>query len=399
MASMQRAFARGLLIGAAGVAVWAVSRRANGNGRPMLLDWGWASRVAERVSGEERLIGPAEKAKLLAEYRALVERVEQPLQTYTGTVLPLSETSVQVMDRADWIRANVTNFRDLFEPVEAAYARSVLEGGLQALLISSVTQVVLSGQFGLLLGYLARRVLGQYDVSLLGKEPVTAGKLYFVEPNIRALVQRMHAPADEVRQWIVLHEATHAHEFEVHPWVRGYLNDHLREYLRSVVDDMVHTSNGGFATFALRLADNLRRGHNLLNALMTPRQREIVSRLQALMSLAEGYSNHVMNAVGRQTLPHFDQISRSLERRQRSRGKIEELFLKITGLKMKMEQYKLGEAFVDRVVESRWVAFLNRAWEAPHCLPSEAEIRQPEHWIARMDAPFAANGVSKAALG
>ena len=34
-------------------------------------------------------------------------------------------------------------------------------------------------------------------------------------------------PADDLRKWIALHEATHAHEFEVHPWVRGYLNGQL----------------------------------------------------------------------------------------------------------------------------------------------------------------------------
>jgi coenzyme F420 biosynthesis associated uncharacterized protein len=291
------------------------------------------------------------------------------------------------MDRPDWIRANVGNFQQLFEPVEEAYGRSVSDGGPGALVLAPATRVVLSSQFGLLIGYLARRVLGQYDVSLLGKEPVTAGKLYFVEPNIRVLERTLGAPSAELRQWIALHEATHAHEFEVHPWVRTYLNSQLRSYLRSVVDDMLGgAGRGPMSGMVTRLAMNIRQGHNLFNALMTAQQREIVSRLQALMSLAEGYSNHVMNAVGRRTLPHFDEISRSLERRQRQRGRIEELFLRITGLKMKMEQYKLGEAFVDQVVGTRGIAFLNRAWEAPEYLPTEAEIKNPERWVARMEA-------------
>src|SRR5439155_21019937 len=175
---------------------------------------------------------------------------------------------------------------------EDAYRRSLRDSGPAAQALSPAARVALSSQFGLLIGYLARRVLGQYDVSLLGKEPVTAGKLYFVEPNIRALERRMQVPPAEVRRWIVLHEATHAHEFEVHPWVRGYLNDHLRAYLKSVIEDMLPgAKQSPFGSLALRLADNLRRGHNLLNALMTPHQRQIVSQLQALMSLAEGYSN------------------------------------------------------------------------------------------------------------
>src|SRR5207237_7553689 len=92
-----------------------------------------------------------------------------------------------------------------------------------------------------------------------------------------------------------------------------------------------------------RFVTNLRQGHNLINALMTPQQRELMSRLQALMALAEGYSNHVMNQVGRQLLPNFELIHERVEQRQRQRSQVEQLFLKITGLSLKMEQYKLGE--------------------------------------------------------
>ena len=129
----------------------------------------------------------------------------------------------------------------------------------------------------------------------------------------------------------------------------------------------------------------VRHGHNVINALMTPQQRELMSRLQALMALAEGYSNHVMNHVGKELLPNFDLIHERVEHRQRQRSQVETLFLKITGLSLKMEQYKLGERFVDAVVRQRGIAFANRAWTSPELLPSEAEIRDPERWIGRME--------------
>jgi coenzyme F420 biosynthesis associated uncharacterized protein len=192
--------------------------------------------------------------------------------------------------------------------------------------------------------------------------------------------------ASFLRLWIALHEATHAHEFEVNPWVRGYLNSHLQQYLRAVVDDMREgTSPGMMSTFFTRLVNNLRQGHNLIEALMTPDQRATLSELQALMSLAEGYSNHVMNHVGKRMLPHFDEIHERVERRQKQRGQAEELFLKLTGLKMKMEQYALGEKFATRVAEERGMDFLNRAWQAREQLPTEAEIRDPEKWIVRLE--------------
>jgi coenzyme F420 biosynthesis associated uncharacterized protein len=198
-------------------------------------------------------------------------------------------------------------------------------------------------------------------------------------------------PPDELRRWIALHEATHAHEFELHPWVRTYLNDSLKQYLRLLIEDMRgRADENTLVSIVNRFVTNLRHGHNLINALMTPQQRELMSRLQALMALAEGYSNHVMNSVGRDLLPHFQLIHKRVEHRQRNRSQIEQVFLKITGLSLKMEQYRLGELFVDHVVRERGIAFVNRAWHEPETLPTEAEIRDPGRWIRRMEAGQAA---------
>jgi uncharacterized protein (DUF2342 family) len=93
-----------------------------------------------------------------------------------------------------------------------------------------------------------------------------------------------------------------------------------------------------------------------------------------------------MNHVGKELLPNFEMIHQRVEHRQRQRSQVEQLFLKITGLSLKMEQYRLGERFVDFVVRERGIRFANRAWTAPEVLPSEAEIRDPERWIGRMEA-------------
>ncbi|MFL5805529.1 MAG: zinc-dependent metalloprotease, partial [Roseiflexaceae bacterium] len=57
---------------------------------------------------------------------------------------------------------------------------------------------------------------------------------------------------------------------------------------------------------------------------------------------------------------------------------------RITGMDLKLAQYQQGEAFVNAVAESRGVAFINRVWERPEHLPTMAEIREPQKWIARM---------------
>jgi coenzyme F420 biosynthesis associated uncharacterized protein len=273
------------------------------------------------------------------------------------------------------------------------YAETLGRNGTSFTGMTKLSRAMLSGQVGLLLGFLARKVLGQYDISLLGHEPLQAGKLYFVEPNIRALQRTLGTPEHDLRKWIALHEATHAHEFEVNPWVRGYLNGQLESYLRSMAEELTNPgASGVLGGLAARLVVNLRQGHNLIEAMMSPHQRQMLSRLQALMSLAEGYSNHVMNRVGERLLPTYAEIHERVEHRQRNRSQVEELFLRLTGLKMKMEQYALGEKFAGQVADARGVAFLNRAWQSAEWLPTEAEIRSPERWIERMDREGGAAG-------
>ncbi len=386
------ALARSVLVGGAVAVGWAIARRFADEHDTRLIDWDIATSMATRVSGADGGISTLDRARLQREYETMVREIEGPISDYTGTILPLGEIDVRVLDRAEWIKANIASFKQMFRPLEEIYIETLAKGGSGIPGMTRLSRMTLSTQVGLLLGFLARKVLGQYDISLLGHEPLETGKLYFVEPNIRALEYTLQVPAGDLRKWIALHEATHAHEFEVNPWVRGYLNGQLDSYLRSMAEELTSPTGSVLGGLASRLVVNLRNGHSVIESMMSPHQRQMLSRLQALMSLAEGYSNHVMNRVGEQLLPSYAEIHERVEHRQANRSQIEELFLRLTGLKMKMEQYALGEKFAARVADERDVAFLNLAWQAPEWLPTEAEIRDADLWIARMDVEGGASG-------
>lgn len=397
MAGRGRAFGTGLLLGAAAGALWSAAERYGRRAPRQLVDWALVRGVAGRTAGAAPSLSEPERRARETYYRAVLERIEAPIAAYTRTHLPLQGTAVRVLDRREWIQANAATFQALLEPFERFYQERNQREVFGSLAAAGLGRFALSSQLGVLLGYLARRVLGQYDISLLAQEAPEPGKLYFVEPNIQALEQRLALPPDEVRTWIALHEATHAHEFELYPWVRGYLHDTLQAYLRAMVEELGQRRNGHAPLGGLvgRLVEGLRSGQPMLQALMTPEQRALVSRLQALMALLEGYSNHIMHQVGRQLLPHFQQIEARVEQRRRQRSPAEQWFLRITGLNMKHEQYVLGEQFVQAVVEARGVAFLNRVWSGPAALPTEDELHAPHTWIARQEAPLAAAAESE----
>ncbi|HET7769806.1 MAG TPA: zinc-dependent metalloprotease [Chloroflexota bacterium] len=381
----------GLAAGAAFAAARALNTRVSRDtaNNPRLINWEWARAIAVRGARDSQsdelqpVLNPSAKAAAQSEYLDRIERSVELVSEYTRIELPAPLRQVHVFDRPDWVDANLAQFRLMFAPLDETYAETIARVP-GAAPVGMMGQVMLSAQMGILLGYLARRVLGQYDLSLLGREPVTEGRLYFVQPNIAALERRYDLPSDEFRAWIALHEVTHAFEFEAHPWARAYMNDLLTTYLKSLSDDLFGLRPGGAVSLiAGRIKDNLfERGH-VLEMMMSPAQREVFRKLQALMALMEGYSNHVMNQVGARQLKDHAQLKATFESRAKSRGAAEQLFIKLTGLDIKLEQYVLGERFCDQIVREHGLTVLNQVWQGEEHLPTLDEIHAPARWIAR----------------
>lgn len=388
----RRVLAAGVLLAAAAGA-WAGQRlQAPARDRtaepPRLIDWGQARDIAVTMSRDEVLSLP-ERHRLDAEYRDLVARCVPIVSEYTGDHLPDAPERTFAFDRVDWVNANIEAFERMFAPLEGLnLLGEAAKRTVASELLGTLNQKVLSVEVGLLLGYLARKVLGQYDLTLLGREPMTPGRLYYVEPNIRAAEKAMGLPREDFRMWLALHETTHAFEFEAHPWLRDHFNAMLERYFSFLMEDAATLRTRGLGGIRLYL-DRMRAGSgesgSWLEALMNAEQRALFNEMQATMCIVEGYSNHVMNAVGRTLLPNYTLISRRFAQRQEQRSQADRLLAKLTGLDVKMEQYRLGEQFIDRIVAERGHSFARRVWDGPDFLPTMEEIRQPERWLARID--------------
>lgn len=373
----------GMVAGAA--ARYYIEARARSEaGRPTrLIDWDQARAVALHFSQWEQ--APIkDRAFRRDQYARLVAQSEPLIADYLGVQLPQPISRVFVFDRREWLEANFASFEQLFRPIEELYERNAGNRNALTVLLGDLNGKVMGAQIGALLGYLARRVLGQYDLSLLSPDPATQGALYYVEPNIARVQGQLGLSDEDFRLWIALHETTHAFEFEAYPWVRQHFNGLLRQYFDEL-NGQLESLGSGLPQLLGRVAQGVGSGQHWIELMLTPSQRQIFDQLQALMSLVEGYGNHVMNAVGRRLLPSFDQIEQRVAQRQQTKTLVEQLFNRITGMDLKLLQYQQGEAFVNAVVDARGIAFAARVWERVEHLPSMEEIRNPMQWVARMD--------------
>src|SRR5918992_5801702 len=333
----------GLLALGVSVAVRGIMKRAG----TRLVDWETVREIAHRRLGDAAApIPAAQRAEAEAFYRATLLRIEPTVAEEIGSELPAALETPAVVDRLQWVDLNLATFRTLFDRIERALL-ATQEGPDTAGRAMSrwLNRTVGNQQLGFMLAFLGRKVLGQYDVSLLAAGPAR-GRLHFVEPNIVGTASTMRIPRDEFRVFIALHEATHAFEFEAHPWVRPYFADLVGRTVESLAAE-----SGGLME-RMRGALSGGEGH-WLERIMTPAQRETFTQTQALMSLLEGYSNHVMNAAGERILPNFAEIHDRFERRGERRGAVEKAVMRLTGLDLKMEQYAAGERFADAVIRER----------------------------------------------
>ena len=375
----------GLLLGSVvGAAVTVLGRRAEQSAREGLVDWAAVERVAvARLRSAPGTLTAAELAAAEPAYVAAMGRVVPALEAYLDTTLPGIVERLAVVDRAGWVAANRATFAALFGRVEQDVLRALLPPGvgLARASLFVANRWVTTGQLGLLLGFLGRRVLGQYDLALLAAES-TPGQLLFVEENVRQTAAVLRLPVDDFRTWVALHEATHAFEFEAHPWLRPWLAARLERQLDLFASASVSLPREAVRGFG-RVLRGAGRGH-WLERLMSPEERQLFRETQAVMSLLEGYADHVMDGVGRELLPGAETISARFHARRARRTRLERAVLRLTGMDLKLEQYARGARFVAAVEAAGGSTALRRLWEGPEGLPRDDEIDEPGRWLRRV---------------
>ena len=385
-----RIWQAGFLVGSAlGAAATVLGRRVEHVARRGLVDWPRAERIAAaRLRDAPGALSPEELRATEPAYAAAMAAIVPRLSAALGTELPGVVERSGVVDRAGWVAANVTTFAALIGALEEDLLDQMMPrgGGLTKATMALANRWVTTRQLGFLLGFMGSKVLGQYDLALLSAE-ATPGRLLFVEENIRQTAAALDVPLDPFRTWIALHETTHAFEFEAHPWLRPYLAERLEAQLR-----LFSREASGLGRQALRSLGRSIRGEREADApehwmerLMTPEQRRLFRETQAVMSLLEGFSDYVMDEVGRDLVPDVERISaRFHERRHARRSPFERAVMRLTGMDIKLEQYRKGEHFVRTIAEAAGASALRRLWDGPESLPRHGEIDDPSVWLARV---------------
>jgi coenzyme F420 biosynthesis associated uncharacterized protein len=376
-----------------------------------MIDWDVAISTGVRFARQGPQVSLVDARAVVAELRGLTAVVQQPVRELTGLTSQGDVGPVAVVDRPGWIKANVGGFRVVLEPLAEKLAERSNAMPAAGSVFGAIGSRATGMQAGLILAYLSSRVLGQYELFLppgeggasangvngngsansnaaangAGANGASVGRLTLVAPNIVMVERELGVDPHDFRRWVCLHEETHRVQFTSVPWLRGYVQGMMTEFLlASDLDAGAILERMRSAATAVAGAVRGGETESLIEAMQTPAQRALLDKLTAVMTLVEGHGDYVMDAVGPRVVPSVENIREKFSQRRGSAGRLEQIFRRLLGIDLKMKQYEQGSRFVSTVVEEAGMTGFNKVWTSPETLPTRAELANPREWLERV---------------
>jgi len=300
--------------------------------------------------------------------------------------------------RGQWAAGTLDAWRPLLERLTGSLTPAPTDAdpgsspddpmGFLAPLLRMVSPMLLGMTAGSMVGHLARRSFGQYDLPIPRS---SSDQLMVVPANLDEFATEWSIAADDLRLWVCVQEIA------VHTVLRT-------SHVRDALDTMLAEYASGFETDPSALEQRLSSfdlsdpstlsmesafadPEILLGAIRSGAQRELLPRLEALVTAIVGWVDHVVDAATTPLLTSSTMISEAVRRRRVESSDADRFVERLFGLELTQATYDRGRAFIDGIVERAGTDGLVRLWGSARDLPTPAEIDAPGLWLARIDLP------------
>jgi putative hydrolase len=343
--------------------------------------------------------------------RIQLEQLARVADLHVGSTTGLSTSSrgrveIVPVTRGQWVTASLDVYRPLIESIASSLAAGdapdaappALQdtddpeealGNWLGSMMHVLAPMMLGMTAGSMLGHLAARSFGQYDLPV--PRPGTDEILVIVR-NLDEFGEEWSLDRDELRLWVCLHEIAHHAVLGV-PHVRARLESLLSALaggfepdtrdLEERLGDLDPADPQGLASLQSMFSDP----EVILGAMRSPAQLDQMPRLDALTAVVAGYVDWVMDTIGGRLMGTYPQITEALRRRRVEEAPHDRFVGQLLGLDLRQEHYDRGAAFISGVVERAGIDALDRLWKSERELPTPNEVDAPGLWLARIDLP------------
>ncbi len=375
------------------------------------LPWDVAVQLAQTIASDgtsEPNAEPGDRIRL----ERLLGVAELHVADITG--MPVTpggrRLSIVTTTRADWAKRSLESWRPVLEQIATALrptgevpahgeahdpgpvAEAGEETGLEAFVgqwMAAVAPAMVAMQVGSVVGHLAQRALGQYELPL--PRP-SADELLVVPGNARRFAEDWSLPIDDLSLWLCVRDVA-LHSVLSRPHVHARIEQLLARQASGVRPDpkaleehLAEAMSGGLGDLG-ELTRLLGSAGAVARLEDTPASTAARRELEALTSAVEGYAEWVTDTIATRSIGGRSAIREAMRRRRVERGEEEEVAEALFGLHLDQEAIDRGESFVAGVLERGGEGELGKLWTVEANLPTPAEVDAPGLWIERINLP------------
>jgi putative hydrolase len=361
--------------------------------------WEAARQLAVSVATDnqpEQNVDPLDRIEL----EQLARVAELQVTASTGLSLDShgANVTVQPVTRSQWATRTLDDYKALLQKLGtslSAAPEQTPEGvgdpgaALMAGLMGMLGPMLLGMTAGSMVGHLARRSLGQYDLPIPRPDNT---HVMIVPANLSQFSDEWSLPEEELGLWVCINELAH-HAILGVDHVSNRLNDLLEQYVSgfepnpAALEDRFSGLDASDPSSLEGLQSMFGDPEFVLGAIQTDRQRALLPELEALICVIAGCVDHFADEIASGLVSSHEMISEAFRRRRVEAASADRFVERLLGLEMGPVTYERGEAFVKGVVDRAGEAGLARLWRSARELPTPAEIDAPGLWLARIDLP------------
>ena len=361
------------------------------------VQWDTARQIAHlTATGGQSEPNPDPAARLA--FVDLARIVVDQLTAVTGREHAALTVEPAVVTRTHWVTATLDDYRPLFDDLATALSGRPNDSGddtgddpLAAMLgqFSGMLAPVMMGMtVGSMVGLLAKRSLGQYDLPLPRRNDPAP---MFVLANIDDFAREWNVATDDARMWTLINELT-LHSIISLPHVTSEIDRLVRSHVaafrpdpNALMDKLSSVESADPMQVMQSLQSVLGDPEVLLGAMRSPEQDELQPYLDTVLSLVVGWADHISDAVGSRILGNPGRIAEAARRRRIESGEETAFVERLLGLRLNRAQVERGKDFVTGVIERAGANGLDPLFDRPTALPTPAELEAPGLWLARLE--------------
>ena len=314
------------------------------------------------------------------------------------TGVDTTEPRIDCVTPAQWCHSTLEAYKPVFDNLASALGKRPASDSLESAtddpmtsmmngLMSAMAPMMLGMTIGSMVGQLATRAFGQYDL-LLPRDP--AKPLLIVAANVDGFAAEWDLPVADIRMWVLVHELA-AHAVLGTPHLRNALLDAVNAYVSAfspdpdaVIEKLSDTEidpSNPMAACQQTMSDPAL----LLGAVISPEQETLRPRLDALLACTVGLVDWIVDGVTQRLLGGAPAVTEALRRRRIESSPADQFVEHLLGVHHTRATIERGRGFIRGILERATADRVLDLLQRPDALPTPAEIDAPGLWLARLE--------------